>query len=246
MLGCLVLTQGILGQEVPTPKIDSLATLYREYLNTQPERAQKAATQWLKLAQTKQLSLQEARAHYALGNLGNITGDYKSTVFHAQQTIKLLTKNKVEDGLAACYNLLALGYKNLGDYPKAMDGFVKCLSYAEAQNDEQQEANAYQNIATLYVLQNDYIKASESLDRAAHLYRELKDDDGVLTTLFNFANILKENDIILQIKDPHHIYREASLKFFIYNILPGTTPAATIKAASAIRGESNPADAKNL
>ena len=192
VLGCLVLTQGILGQEVPTPKIDSLATLYREHLNTQPELAQKAATQWLKLAQTKQLSLQEARAHYALGNLGNITGDYKSTVFHAQQTIKLLTKNKVENGLAACYNLLALGYKNLGDYPKAMDGFVKCLSYAEAQNDEQQEANAYQNIATLYVLQNDYIKASESLDRAAHLYRELKDDDGVLTTLFNFANILKE------------------------------------------------------
>ena len=38
------------------------------------------------------------------------------------------------------------------------------------------------------------------------------------------------NDIILQIKDPHHIYREASLKFFIYNILPGTTPAAAIKA----------------
>jgi len=38
------------------------------------------------------------------------------------------------------------------------------------------------------------------------------------------------HEIILQIKDPQHIHREASLKFFIYNILPGTTPAAAIKA----------------
>ena len=34
------------------------------------------------------------------------------------------------------------------------------------------------------------------------------------------------NEIILQIKDPDHIYRKASLNFLIYNILPGTTAAA--------------------
>ena len=38
------------------------------------------------------------------------------------------------------------------------------------------------------------------------------------------------NDIILQIKDPDHIYREACLNFLIYNILPGTTAAAAVKA----------------
>ena len=42
------------------------------------------------------------------------------------------------------------------------------------------------------------------------------------------AELLSE--IILQIKDSDSIHREDSLKFFIYNTIPGTTPAATKKA----------------
>ena len=42
------------------------------------------------------------------------------------------------------------------------------------------------------------------------------------------AELLSE--IILQIKDTDSIHREDSLKFFIYNTIPGTTPAATKKA----------------
>ena len=39
------------------------------------------------------------------------------------------------------------------------------------------------------------------------------------------------NEIISQIKDINHIYRKQSLDFFIYNVLPGTTPAASVKSA---------------
>ena len=39
------------------------------------------------------------------------------------------------------------------------------------------------------------------------------------------------NDIIDQIKDPNHPDREDSLRFFLYNVLPGTTSAAGVKAA---------------
>lgn len=38
------------------------------------------------------------------------------------------------------------------------------------------------------------------------------------------------NEIINQIKDIHHQYRKDSLDFFIYNTLPGTTNAASVKA----------------
>ena len=37
-------------------------------------------------------------------------------------------------------------------------------------------------------------------------------------------------EIISQIKDPLNEYREESLKFLVYNTLPGTTPAASVKA----------------
>jgi aconitate hydratase 2 / 2-methylisocitrate dehydratase len=53
------------------------------------------------------------------------------------------------------------------------------------------------------------------------------------------AELLSE--IITQIKDLDNAYREDSLKFFIYNVVPGTTPAAAVKAAflkEIILGES--------
>ena len=37
-------------------------------------------------------------------------------------------------------------------------------------------------------------------------------------------------DIISQIKDPNHEHRKESIDFFVYNTLPGTTPAAGEKA----------------
>mgnify|MGYP003511567686 FL=1 len=42
------------------------------------------------------------------------------------------------------------------------------------------------------------------------------------------AELLTE--IIEQIKDLNNQYREESLKFFIYNVVPGTTSAASVKA----------------
>ena len=42
------------------------------------------------------------------------------------------------------------------------------------------------------------------------------------------SNLLIE--IIEQIKDLNHPERDASLKFLIYNVTPGTTSAATVKA----------------
>jgi len=175
-----------------TPLIDSLALVYERNLYANPQKAKKAAEEWL--AESKKIAsdLQEVRALYALANLGNISGDYKSAVKEINKAIVKLNDLELESGMAACYNVLALGYKNLGEYPKAMDSFMKCLNYSKKKNNKQQEANAYQNIATLYLLQKDYKKSAENLDRAADLYRALKDDNGVLTTLFNFANILKE------------------------------------------------------
>ena len=37
--------------------------------------------------------------------------------------------------------------------------------------------------------------------------------------------------LVAQIKDPGHQHREDSLHYFIYNILPGTTEAASVKSA---------------
>ena len=55
-----------------------------------------------------------------------------------------------------------------------------------------------------------------------------KNELGLHPKPIDTAELLSE--IIEQIKDTGHQYRQDSLKFFIYNTLPGTTPAAGVKA----------------
>ena len=64
---------------------------------------------------------------------------------------------------------------------------------------------------------NDYIKEIEE--------RKIQ---GLHPKPIDGADLLSE--IIAQIKDLDNEYREDSLKFFIYNVVPGTTPAANVKA----------------
>lgn len=68
---------------------------------------------------------------------------------------------------------------------------------------------------------------------------EKRKTEGLHPLPIDGAELTKE--IISQIKDTSHKHREDSLKFFIYNTVPGTTPAAIAKAAflkEIILGES--------
>ena len=64
---------------------------------------------------------------------------------------------------------------------------------------------------------NDYLKEIEER-KAQGLHPKPIDSAELLST------------IIAQIKDVDNANREDSLKFFIYNVVPGTTPAAGVKA----------------
>jgi aconitate hydratase 2 / 2-methylisocitrate dehydratase len=65
---------------------------------------------------------------------------------------------------------------------------------------------------------------SEYMDEIATRKKDL----GLNPKPIDSAELLSE--IIAQIKDTGNAHREDSLKFFIYNTLPGTTPAAGVKA----------------
>ena len=65
---------------------------------------------------------------------------------------------------------------------------------------------------------NDYLKEIE--DRKTQ---------GLNPKPIDSADLL--SDIIAQIKDSNNANREDSISFFIYNTVPGTTPAAGVKAS---------------
>ncbi len=85
---------------------------------------------------------------------------------------------------------------------------------------KQSKKAAFNNKKTLLYMSiySDYLKEIE--DRKG-LALNPKPIDG--------AELLSE--IITQIKDANNANREDSLQFFIYNVVPGTTPAASVKAS---------------
>ena len=58
---------------------------------------------------------------------------------------------------------------------------------------------------------------------------ENRTEQGLKPKPIDYGGLVKE--LVAQIKDAGHAHRAASLDFFIYNTLPGTTSAAGEKAA---------------
>ena len=57
---------------------------------------------------------------------------------------------------------------------------------------------------------------------------DLRKEDGLHPKPIEDEELLSE--IIHQIKDETNQYRDASINFFTYNVIPGTTSAALVKA----------------
>ena len=78
----------------------------------------------------------------------------------------------------------------------------------------------------------DLKKALQTMSYYSEYLKEIevrKNELGLHPKPIDSAELLSE--IIEQIKDTGNEHREGSLNFFIYNTLPGTTPAAVVKAA---------------
>lgn len=173
-------------------KLDSLFDEYISVVHTSPVQAKEIADKILLISEENGYDIYAAKAHYLLGNLAYKEGVYNTTITEINTAIDLLARNSVQKGLPACYNLLALAYKNMGKLPEAMEHFMSGLNLSEKLGDKQHEGNTYQNIALIYFQQQKYGLAIENLERARKIYDAISDKDGLMNVIFNHANILKE------------------------------------------------------
>ncbi|WP_375578860.1 tetratricopeptide repeat protein [Marivirga tractuosa] len=192
LLLLFLLTSSIKAQESKEKELNDLLRLFAANSTKSPQKAAEYANQMLALSIEYQLPLHTAKAHYALGNLAFKQGDFDSTIFQIRKAINYLEELEIEKGRSACYNLLAVSYKNQGKLAEAMQNFEICLQYANKTGNQKSVANAYQNISLVYFQQQKYVDAAKNLDRALAEYTSIDDYAGIISTKFNFANIMKE------------------------------------------------------
>lgn len=173
-------------------ELNNLLSLYAGSISSAPQQAKEYAESMKDLSIEYKLPAFTAKAHYALGNIAFKAGEFDAAIAQILTAVKYLDSLSIEKGRAACYNLIAVSYKNMGDLTAAMENFEESLSWANKLGDIKSEANAYQNICLVYFQQQNYVDAAKNLDRALALYTNLNDYEGVISTQFNFANIMKE------------------------------------------------------
>lgn len=184
----------VLGQQKSRQevKLDSLFDEYINVVHASPAEAKLIADKILQISEENSYDIYAAKAHYLLGNLAYKKGEFNTTIDEINTAIDLLARNSVQKGLPACYNLLAVAYKNMGMLSEATEHFMSGLQLAKKLGDKRHEGNTYQNIALIYFQQQKYEQAMENLDRAKEIYKAINDESGLIDVMFNYANIYKE------------------------------------------------------
>jgi tetratricopeptide (TPR) repeat protein len=102
-----------------------------------------------------------------------------TAIILADQEFKLAqqTKQKKHEGNAL--TIMGLSYMNKGNYPKALDNYLKSLKKAEEIGNKKGEAGCYNNIGLIYENQANYPKALECYLKSLKLYQEINYKKGV-------------------------------------------------------------------
>ncbi len=94
-----------------------------------------------------------------------------------------------------------INYKNIGNYPKAMQYFLQSADMAKRRKDAETEAYAYIDMGRIYQAQKNYIKTEQNF-KEAKIIAETKNDKKILAYVFiNLARFYKETnryDLALQ------------------------------------------------
>jgi two-component system, NtrC family, sensor kinase len=117
-----------------------------------------------------------------------------SSLYYASEGLALAIKNNDVQGQSFCTTALGNVYFGVGDYPKALEMYLKALHMKEGLKN-QRFAVIYFNLANIYTEQQDYRNAIIYMFKAKREDEKESDSSGVLFDLYSLSSVyLRKND----------------------------------------------------
>ena len=150
-----------------------------------PEEALKLYNEALSLCEKSHYNIGIAHSLNNIGNYYLLSGDYKLSLDYNTRSYELY--KRVGDKNRAAINLLIIGYLNqlLGNEQLAEKQYFETIKLAEEVNSHSVVRDAYQNLSSLYQIQNKELKHLQYFK----LYSELADSLYNKETNSNIANL---------------------------------------------------------
>jgi tetratricopeptide (TPR) repeat protein len=127
------------------------------------------------LKQVISTDLSDTSRIWALNNLGRNIVNSDTVLVLAEQAITLSRKIGVKEGEAEAYNNLGYWYVQKGNYPKALDSYLKSIQLSESINFEAGLKRSFNNISFAYWSLKDYNTAISYARKSIELSIKLGD-----------------------------------------------------------------------
>jgi len=137
-----------------------------------------------------------------------------STIYFAQQSLKLSKELKYPRGHAQSLRNIGLGYLRSGNIDTTIYLCNKALEVAKSANNKWAMANAYNTLGVAYFYKNDYDKAIDAFKQNAEAFEDLNQPEEVAGALTNIGSILENKGDFARALDN---YQQALLKFEALN-----------------------------
>jgi len=85
----------------------------------------------------------------------------------------------IRQQLPPSLNVLGVAYRNIANYPKAMEAFLEALRTATELNVPREEGYAYNNIGDVYRMQRNYAWAIENTEKSLAIFERIGDKQGM-------------------------------------------------------------------
>ncbi|MES2397083.1 MAG: tetratricopeptide repeat protein [Bacteroidota bacterium] len=118
-------------------------------------------------------------------------GLYDSAMYVSENALQLAQQLNFKKGIAKCYNNIGIVYSIKGNYPQAIDNFLKALKINEALKNKNGIAVLLGNIGNIYKTQDDYPKALYYYFKALKMTEELGDKASMANNLANLGVVSK-------------------------------------------------------
>ncbi len=180
-------------------KLKTLNALSIQLFYTNIDSGLVLGKQALELAKKIGIKKEIAANENLLGNFYFAKGDYGIAVDHFNNALNIWEElikspDKKESLNAKQYKAVTIGnigsvYNNQGNYPKALDCYLKALKMADELDLKEIESGNLNNIGIIYQLEGDYKKALDYFTQTLILEEELGDQVGIAGSLHNIAVI---------------------------------------------------------
>lgn len=175
-------------------KTELFIQILKYYRKTDQNKARQFGMKALAKAEKQNNKPLKAIVLRELGAIHTQTGNYTKAIEYILQSLKIHEELKLNNEIAADYNVLASIHILIGQLQQGIDYCNRAIEINQQLKNENALSGNYNNLASAYLKENKYTKALNFFNKALSINKKLNNKDGIASNYNNMGYIYEERE----------------------------------------------------